>query len=150
MMVDGNRTMTPSRLEAGAVLLMASAWGWTAGNFAQPDLSLAVQILITVLHFVPCGLLVVLGAFLLTSTSPTGARRGVSLVAVFSVVALAVIVPIGISNPDPNSFGPHNFADYVPVALLLLGVAAWVVSQLRIRSATLASAGDRQPGAGRY
>jgi hypothetical protein len=56
------------------------------------------------------------------------------VVAVLSAVALAVIVPIGISNSDPNSFGPHNFADYVPVALLLVGITTWVLSQLRLRA----------------
>jgi peptidoglycan/LPS O-acetylase OafA/YrhL len=139
MSFDGNRITTPSRLEAAAVLLLASAWGWTAGNFGQPSFSLTSQILITALHCLPCGLVVALGAFFLTSPWPTWARRGISLVAVFSVVALAVIVPIGVSNPDPNSFGPHNFADYVPVALLVVGIAAWLVSQLRRRGATATS-----------
>jgi hypothetical protein len=40
---------------------------------------------------------------------------------------------MGLSNPDPNSFGPHNFADYVPVSLILVGVAVWFASQLQRR-----------------
>ena len=140
MTFDDNRVMNPSRLEAGAVLLLASAWGWTAGNFTQPDLSLGSQILITALHCLPCALVVAFGAFLLASRSPSWPRRGISVVAVFSVVALGVIVPLGVTNPDPNSFGPHNFADYVPVVLLVIGIAAWVVSQLRLPRVTVTSA----------
>lgn len=145
MSADGNRVMNPTRLEAVAVLVLASAWGWTAGNFGQPDFPLAGQIAITALHVVPCALVVALGASLLGSPLLAWSRRGISVVAVLSVIALAVIVPLGVSNPDPNSFGPHNFADYVPVALLVIAAATWVVSQLRLRGTAATSAPVASP-----
>lgn len=129
------RTSTgATRLEASALLVMAVAWGWNGGNFSQPDLPLAPQILITALHFVPSALLIGLGTLVLGERSAGWARRAVSVIAALGLVALAIIVPMGLSNPDPNSFGPHNFADYVPVSLILVGVAAWFASQLLRRS----------------
>jgi peptidoglycan/LPS O-acetylase OafA/YrhL len=122
-----------TRLEAIALLVMAVAWGWNGGNFSQPNLPLAQQVPITALHFVPSALLISFGAVLLGERSAGWARRAVSVVAALGLIALAIIVPMGLSNPDPNSFGPHNFADYVPVGLILVGVAAWFASQLQRR-----------------
>jgi peptidoglycan/LPS O-acetylase OafA/YrhL len=136
--VFASRDKPPSagatRLEAIALLLMAAAWGWNGGNFSQPNLPLAQQILITGLHFVPSALVIGFGAMLLAERGAGWARRAVSVVASLGLVALAIIVPMGLSNPDPNSFGPHNFADYVPVSLILVGVAAWFGSQFHRRS----------------
>ena len=124
---------TVRRSEAVALLLMASAWGWNGGNFSQPNLDLATQVFITALHYVPVALVVSLGALLLVEPSPAWTRRTISVVAAIGTLALAVIVVIGITNPDPNSFGPHNFADYVPVFLVATGIATWFGSQLRRR-----------------
>lgn len=118
------------RSEAVGLLLMASAWGWNGGNFSQPNLDLTTQIFITALHYVPVALIVTLGGMFLVAPSPSWTRMAISVVAVIGWIALAVIVVIGISNPDPNSFGPHNFADYFPVALIVAGIATWFGSQL--------------------
>ena len=61
-------------------------------------------------------------------------RPALSIVAAIGLVAVAVITVIGTSNPDPNSFGPHNFADYVPVFLIVTGIGTWFVSQVMRRS----------------
>ena len=119
-----------SRLEAAAVLLMAAAWGWNGGNFSQPNLPLATQIGVTALHYLPCALVVGLGATLLTAPQRRWTRPALSIIAAIGLAAVAVITLIGISNPDPNSFGPHNFADYVPVFLLVTGIGTWFVSQV--------------------
>lgn len=134
---------TPSRLEAAALLILASGWGWTGGNFSQPDFAISSQILITVLHALPCLIAVVLGALYLVAPAPGWTRTGVTVFALVSAIALAVIIPLGVTNPDPNSFGPHNFADYVPVGLLVVGIGAWFVSQLRRRSPAVGAAGAR-------
>ncbi|HEX2647913.1 MAG TPA: hypothetical protein VHO95_11860 [Candidatus Dormibacteraeota bacterium] len=118
------------RSEALALLLMASAWGWNGGNFSQPNLDLGTQVFITMLHYVPVALIVGLGTLLLTRPV-AWLRIAISTVAAIGVIALAIIVVIGISNPNPNSFGPHNFADYVPVALIAIGIATWFASQMR-------------------
>lgn len=123
-----------SRLEAAAVLLLAAAWGWNGGNFSQPNLSLGTQIIVTALHYVPCALVVGAGAVLVTAPWRAWTRPALSIVAAIGLVAVAVITVIGISNPDPNSFGPHNFADYVPVFLIVTGIGTWFVSQVMRRS----------------
>lgn len=119
------------RSEAVALLLMASAWGWNGGNFSQPDLALATQVFVTALHYIPVALIVVLGGLLLVAPRPAWTRVAISAVAAIGAVALAIIVAFGLTNPDPNSFGPHNFADYVPVALIVVGIGTWFVSQAR-------------------
>lgn len=124
------------RSEAVALLLMASAWGWNGGNFSQPNLALGTQVFITALHYIPVALVVFLGALLLVTPRPPWTRRAISVVATIGAVALAIIVALGLSNPDPNSFGPHNFADYVPVALIVAGITTWFVSQVRRRQLT--------------
>lgn len=132
-----------SRLEAAALLILASGWGWIGGNFSQPDFAIGTQILITALHALPCLIAVVLGALYLVAPAASWGRTGVTAFALLSAVALAVIIPLGVTNPDPNSFGPHNFADYVPVGLLLVGIGAWFVSQLRRRSRPVDAPGSR-------
>lgn len=112
------------------MLLMAAAWGWNGGNFSQPDLPLLTQIGVTALHYLPCALVVGLGAALVTAPQPGWTRQVLSIIAAIGLVAVAVITVIGISNPDPNSFGPHNFADYVPVFLLVTGIGTWFASQV--------------------
>lgn len=121
------------RSEAVALLLMASAWGWNGGNFSQPGIDLGTQVFITALHYIPVALIVGLGGMLLVAPHPAWTRVALSVVAALGAVAVAIIVVIGISNPDPNSFGPHNFADYVPVALIAVGIATWFASQARRR-----------------
>lgn len=121
------------RFEICGVLMLVSAWGWVGGNFSQPDMAIPLQVLITALHYLPSGILLALGVSLYASKPPASVRKGVTAVALCSAVALAVIIPLGISNPDPNSFGPHNFADYVPVGLLAIGIGTWLLSQLRRR-----------------
>lgn len=126
-----NMRNTRTRLEAVGVLVLASGWGWTGGNFSQPDFALGTQVIITILHALPCLIAVSLGALYLVVPAPRWVRTAVSAFALLSAVALAVIIPLGVANPDPNSFGPHNFADYVPVAALVVGIGAWFASQLR-------------------
>lgn len=113
--------------------MLVSAWGWTGGAFSQPDVTIALQIVITAVHYLPVGILVALGALLFVPEPPPSLRKWVTGVALLSAVALAIIIPLGVSNPNPNSFGPHNFADYFPVALLAIGIGTWLLSQLRRR-----------------
>ena len=125
------RRSQAGRLEVLGLLMMVAGWGWNGGTFTHPDLPLSTQVRVTAMHYLPCGLLIALGAVVLSGQSPSWARIGISVVAGLGVAALAIILPIGISNPDPNSFGPHNFADYVPVVLILTGVATWFAALLR-------------------
>lgn len=129
--MDPDRRASPSRIEAAGLVVLATGWGWTGGNFSQPDFAIGTQILITGLHVLPCLIAVGLAALYLVAPAPGWARGAVNAFAALSAVALAVIIPLGISNPDPNSFGPHNFADYVPVGLLVVGIGAWSASQIR-------------------
>lgn len=132
-----DRRVSTNRVEVAALTLLATGWGWTGGNFSQPDFAMGTQILITVLHILPCLIAVGLSALYLVAPAPGWARGAISAFAALDAVALAVIIPFGVSNPDPNSFGPHNFADYVPVGLLVVGIVSWFASQLR-RSSSVA------------
>lgn len=138
-MVNDQRHSASSRLEASGVLILACGWGWIGGNFSQPNFAIGSQILITGVHLLPCVAVVLLGALLLSPPPRAWARPGLSILSLLSTIALGVIVALGVSNPDPNSFGPHNFADYFPVALLVIGIVVWFTTQWRRHSAHLTS-----------
>src|SRR5438552_18624176 len=73
--------------------MMVAAWGWNGGTFSQPDLPLSTQVWVTALHYLPCALLIALGALVLSAQSPRWARIEISIVAGLGVAALAIIVP---------------------------------------------------------
>lgn len=131
MALANHKPKTVGHLEACGLLMLVSAWGWIGGAFSQPDFTIALQIVITAVHYLPIGILLALGILLFVPQPPASVRKWVTGVALLSAVALAIIIPLGISNPNPNSFGPHNFADYFPVALLAIGIGTWLLSQLR-------------------
>lgn len=64
------KRLTPTRLEAAALIVLAAGWGWTGGNFSQPDFAIGTQILITVLHGLPCLIAIGLGALYLVAPAP--------------------------------------------------------------------------------
>jgi hypothetical protein len=32
-----------------------------------------------------------------------------------------------LANPNPSAFGPHNFADYTAIVILLAGAVGWLL-----------------------
>ena len=53
---------------------------------------------------------------------------------------MAVSTGHALANPNPNAFGPHNFADYTAIVILPVGAALWLL-QRHVPVATLRSRG---------
>lgn len=122
-------------LEAVALVTVTAGYGWIAGNFSQPNMTMGFQVFITMVHALPVVLFGVAGVRLMVLGWTPGRGLLVGILCALAVVGLAVITAFGITNPDPNSFGPHNFADYTPVAIVMAGIVTWVASQIRPRAA---------------
>ena len=101
--------------QVAAVILMAAGWGWISGNFVDPFLPFFFGGLIDLVHFVPAAVLLLLSMRYFHATGiratgievrensgsgGTGARTGISVVAGFSILACAVFVLLGLSNPS--------------------------------------------------
>lgn len=122
--------------QVAAVILMAAGWGWISGNFVDPFLPFFFGGLIDLVHFVPAAVLLLLsmryfhasGMEVRESAGSGGARArtGISVVAAFSILACAVFVLLGMTNPDPNSVGVHTIEDWLPVIVLNAGTFLWL------------------------
>ncbi len=119
-----------------ALLLMTAGFAWTAGNFAQPDTSLGVQVFTTVLHALPIALTILFALPLLErhDGGSRWARRGVATLAVLYTVGLIGIAAYSVANPDPNAFGIHNMADAEPAVVLAVGNLLWLASLVPARA----------------
>ncbi len=42
---------------------------------------------------------------------------------------VAVSTGYALANPNPNAFGPHNFADYTAIVILLAGALLWLLQR---------------------
>ena len=133
----------PSNRAVAGIILMAGGWGWISGNFVQPFLPFFYGGFVDILHFLPAMVLLLLSLRFLrasasTDTSRTGTRSGdgrigITIVAVFSIVACAIFLALGLSNPDPNSVGIHSIEDWLPVIVLNAGVLLWLSTLLPVR-----------------
>lgn len=127
--------------QVAAVILMAAGWGWISGNFVDPFLPFFFGGLIDLVHFVPAAVLLLLsmryfrasGIEVRESAGSGGARTGIDVVAVFSILACAVFVLLGMINPDPNSLGVHTIEDWLPVIVLNAGTFLWLSTLVRAR-----------------
>ncbi len=130
-----------------AIILMAAGWGWICGNFVQP-VAYSFGIFADTLHVLPLVALLLLSIkfFRISSTLPQsitpskGASIGISIVAIFSVLALVVFIILGAINPDPNSVGVHSFEDWMPVIVLGAGTILWFSAFLPLRLGSKATA----------
>lgn len=130
-----------SNRQVAGVILMAAGWGWISGNFVQPFLPFFFGGFIDLIHFVPAAVLLLLSMRFFRASGMeigkvaraggAGARAGITLVAVFSILACAVFVLLGVSNPDPNSLGVHTIEDLLPVIVLNAGTFLWLSTLVR-------------------
>ena len=135
------------KLQVAAIVLMAAGWGWISGNFVQP-VTYTFGIIADILHVLPLVALLLLSmAFFRASdtlpqtvTPSKGARMGISIIAMFSILALAVFIILGAINPDPNSVGVHSFEDWMPVVVLGAGTLLWLASLVPLRRGTKTTA----------
>lgn len=123
------------------MLLMAAGWGWNAGNFVQPVNTLW-GVTADILHAVPLAILLPLSLRIINGAmngaSATGARRGVTGLAIFGMIGCLVMIILGASNPDPNSVGVHTVADWMPVVVQNAGNLLWLSAVLPARRAAAA------------
>jgi hypothetical protein len=133
--------------QVAAIVLMAAGWGWICGNFVQP-VSYSFGIFADILHVLPLVTLLLLSIqfFRVSDTLPQtvmpskGARMGISIIAIFSILALVAFIILGAINPDPNSVGVHSFEDWMPVIVLGAGTILWLSAPLPLRRGTKATA----------
>ena len=116
-----------SRLGMAAIVIMAAGFGWVGGNFSTATDAVAVKVAITLGHLVFPVVLAVLAGLLLATPHSPGVRRAVTIVAWLSVLFVAVSTGYALANTDPNAFGPHNFADYAAIVILLAGALLWLL-----------------------
>lgn len=140
--------------QIAGIILMAGGWGWISGNFVDPFFPFFFGGLIDVLHFLPVVLLLLLtmrfvrmsGIQVQAGAGASGARTGISLVAIFSILACTVFVLLGVTNPDPNSLGVHTFEDLLPVIALNAGTLLWLSTLIPLRrdAGRAATSGDTE------
>jgi hypothetical protein len=113
-----------------ALFLMAAGFGWTAGNFAQPDKPLGVHVFTTLIHALPIVLTLLFAVPLLQHRDggPRWALRGVSALAALYTVGLVGVIAYSVVNPDPNAFGIHTLADAEPATVMAAGNLLWLAS----------------------
>lgn len=120
-----------------AILIMMAGWGWNNGQFVQPVMSSWGPIA-DGLHLVPVVALLVLGVSyvrgIVASKDVRGAVVGLTIVAVTSIIGVAVMTILGITNPDPNSVGVHTLEDAMPAIVLTLGSLLWLAVLLTRRA----------------
>ena len=127
-----------SRLGMTAIVVMAAGFGWVGGNFSTSTDTVPVKVAITLGHLIFPLALALLAGLLIASPASATARRGVTAVAWLSVLFVLVSTGYAFANPDPNAFGPHNFADYTAIVILLAGAVLWLLR----RFIPLAAAGQ--------
>ena len=119
--------------QVAAIFLMAAGWGWTAGNFVQPA-NTSWGAVADIIHVIPLAALLLCALPYLAAAAAgrvsRGVRNGITAVAVYGIAGCAVMITLGLVNPDPNSVGVHTFEDWMPVIVLNAGTLLWLVSLL--------------------
>ncbi|HKS68924.1 MAG TPA: hypothetical protein VJQ45_00790, partial [Ktedonobacterales bacterium] len=136
-MMDGAQTSRTASAtvtaQIAAIFLMAAGWGWTAGNFVQPA-NTSWGATADIIHVIPLLALLLCGlpflAAAMAGKVSRGVRNGITAVAVYGIVGCAVMITLGLVNPDPNSVGVHTFEDWMPVIVLNAGTLLWLTSLL--------------------
>ena len=128
------------RLGMAAIVIMAAGFGWVGGNFATATDTLPVKVAVTLGHLIFPLALALLAGQLIASPASAAARRGVTVVAWLSVLFVVVSTGYALAHPNPNAFGPHTFADYTAIVILLAGAALWLLQRF------IPLTGAAQPG----
>jgi hypothetical protein len=127
-------------LGMAAIVIMATGFGWVGGNFNTATDTLPVKLAITLGHLLFPAALAVLAGLLVANPKSPAARRVVTAVAWLSVLFAAVSTGYALANANPDTFGPHNLADYAAIVILLAGAVLWLLHRLA------APAPQRRPG----
>ena len=117
-------------LGMAAIVIMATGYGWVGGNFSTATDTLPVKLAVTLGHLIFPAALAVLAGLLAANPRSAAARRSVTAVAWLSVLFAAVSTAYALANPNPDAFGPHNFADYTAIVILLAGAVLWLLHRV--------------------
>ena len=132
-----------SRSQFAAIFLMAAGWGWTAGNFVQPA-NTTWGAIADLIHVIPLAALLLLGLRFVGAAAAgvvaRGARNGITVLVAYGIIGCAVMIVLGLTNPDPNSVGVHTFEDWMPVIVLNAGTLLWLATLLTVRRGTRVTA----------
>ena len=112
-----------------AIVVMAAGFGWVGGNFATSTDTVPVKVAITLGHLIFPLALALLAGLLIASPASAAARRGVTVVAGLGVLFVVVSTGYALADPNPDAFGPHNFADYTAIVILLAGAVLWLLQR---------------------
>jgi NADH:ubiquinone oxidoreductase subunit 6 (subunit J) len=121
------------RIRCAAIIFIAAGYGWVGGHYIPANSS----ILAYLLQFIIIAAFLVMCIKFLTMTENEREKNNWSVtgLSIFSILSLLInILDIlhGVYNPSKNSFYSHNtFADLVPLALLIIGNALWIITIIR-------------------
>lgn len=118
------------RLGMAAIVIMAAGFGWVGGNFSTATDTMPVKVAITLGHLIFPVALALLAGLLAVNPKSVATGRTVTAVAWLSVLLVVVSTGYALAHPNPNAFGPHNFADYTAIVILLAGAVLWLLHNL--------------------
>jgi hypothetical protein len=141
--IDSTLASTTARTASGrftaqlaALFLMATGWGWVAGNFVQP-LNTSWGPIADTLHVVPLAILLPLSLRYIGAAAVAnlarGARNGITALAAVGLIGVSVMIALGLTNPDPNSVGVHTPEDWMPTIVLIAGALLWLATLFAAR-----------------
>src|SRR5215470_5800505 len=143
-------TSAISRSQFAAIFLMAAGWGWIAGNFVQPA-NTTWGAFADIIHVIPLAALFLFGLRFVAAAAAgvvsRGARNGITVVVAYGIIGCAVMIVLGLTNPDPNSVGVHTFEDWMPVIVLNAGTLLWLATLFTVRHGTQMTAPARHVSA---
>jgi hypothetical protein len=131
------------KLQVAAFIIFCVGHGWNGATFSPVD-----DVPNTFFHLIPVVLLLLLfGVQFFTAhdaeqrgvASPHWGQIGITVLAVITIIADIVLITLGQTNSDPNSVGVHDFTDWVPATLTLLGSFLWLAGQLLARQGSSAA-----------
>ncbi|PZR94454.1 MAG: hypothetical protein DLM69_12490 [Candidatus Chloroheliales bacterium] len=133
-----NTTSAVYKLQVAAFIVFCFGHGWNGATFSPVD-----DVLITSFHLFPIVLLLLFGVQFFSEhdqqlrgeAAPHWGQIGITVLAIIAIIADIVLIIIGQTNPDPNSVGVHDFTDWVPATMTLLGSFLWLAGQLLARRA---------------
>ncbi len=131
------------KLQVSAFIIFCIGSGWNGATFSPVD-----DVPNTFAHLTPVLLLLLLfGVQFFTAhdadvrgmTTSHWGQIGITVLAVITIIADIVLITLGQTNPDPNSVGVHDFTDWVPATLTLLGSFLWLAGQFLARQGSSAA-----------
>jgi predicted acyltransferase len=121
---------TVFKTRSAAIILMAAGYGWAGGHYIPSNSDLTAYLFQIAL----VGAILLAGVAFLSNSETIKGKRNWAITSLnilsfaFFVINIANIIH-GFFNTNPNSFGSHNtFADLVPIVIILVGSALWILT----------------------